>query len=71
MPRIIKVRCNGPGKHENEIDLDDLPGDDVVMYRTTISPPPNRQPRNRYVLPCCVCTEGKVIVTRKMIDENS
>ena len=32
MAKIIKVLCTGPGQHENEIDLEDVIGSDVVIY---------------------------------------
>ena len=37
MPKIIKVRCTGPEQHENEIDLEDVIGSDVVIYGSPIA----------------------------------
>ena len=68
MANIIKVQCTGAGQHVNEINLDDVLGTDVIMHGTPIDtgrPIPARIVR-RYQ----VCDEGKVIITREMIDKN-
>ncbi|NLZ04338.1 MAG: hypothetical protein GXY19_04130 [Phycisphaerae bacterium] len=68
MGKIIKVRCNGPEGHVNEVDLDEVLREDVVLKQA-----PAREGRRipeRLVLPCRFCTVGKVIVTREMIEEN-
>ncbi len=68
MSKIVKVRCNGTGKHVNEVDLDKALRPDVILR----GKPANEQPSipERVVLHCKECTEGKVILTRKMIEEN-
>jgi len=68
MAKIIKVRCTGPEQHENEIDLDDVIGSDVVIYGGPIAT--GRDLPARIVRRCAVCEEGKVIVTREMIEQN-
>lgn len=69
MAKIIKVRCNGPGRHINEIDVEALiTAGRVTVYRVIDDPPP-MQLRKRYVQPCGSCAEGAVIVTREMIEE--
>lgn len=68
MATIIKLRCTGAGQHVNEIDLDNVLGSDVVMYGTPIDT--GRPIPARIVRRCEVCAEGKVIVTREMIEEN-
>jgi len=68
MPRIIKVKCTGPEQHENEIDLHDVIGSDVVIYGGPIVA--GRQLPARVVRRCDVCDQGKVILTREMIEEN-
>ncbi|MCP4613106.1 MAG: hypothetical protein GY845_30805 [Planctomycetes bacterium] len=67
MPNIIKVRCNGPDKHINDVDLEKAHGTTVVVrgIPTTESTIPER-----VVLPCQFCTVGKVIITREMFEEN-
>ena len=68
MSRIIKVRCNGAGRHVNEVDLDEVLREDVVLRGVPSSE--SRRVPERLVLPCRSCTEGEVIVTREMIEEN-
>jgi hypothetical protein len=72
MGKIIKVRCNGPERHVNEVDLDKALKKDVVLRFARPGQPepvPERPVPERLVLPCRSCT-GKVIVTREMIEEN-
>ena len=66
MARIIKVPCTGPEHHVNEIDLEDVIGSDVVIYGGPIAT--GRDLPARIVHRCAVCEEGKVIVTREMIE---
>jgi len=63
----IKVKCNGPNKHVNEIDLDKVLQPTVILKGKTSS---QQQIPERLVLPCKTCTEGKVIITRDMIKAN-
>ena len=64
MTKIIEVRCNGSGKHVNEVDIDKITKPIMVVRGQ-----PKKSLQDRYVLPCQLCTEGKVIVTREMIEE--
>jgi len=66
MATIIKVPCTGKGQHVNEVDLDDILGSDVVMYGAAIDT--GRQIPARIVRRCDECDEGKVIITREMIE---
>jgi hypothetical protein len=68
MPKIIKVKCTGAGQHVNEIDLEDVLGPDVVMYGNPIDT--GRPIPERIVRKCEFCAEGKVILTREMIEMN-
>lgn len=68
MAKIIKVRCTGKGQHENEIDLDTIVGKDVVIYGNPIDT--GRSVPARVVRRCDECDEGRVVVTREMIEEN-
>ena len=68
MANIIKVRCTGAEQHVNEIDLDDVLGSDIVIHGTPIDT--GRPIPQRIVRRCEVCDEGKVIITREMIEEN-
>jgi hypothetical protein len=64
MAKIMKVRCNGSGKHVNEVDIDKISKPTIVIRGQ-----PKQSLQDRYVLPCQYCTEGKVIVTREMIEQ--
>lgn len=66
MATIIKVPCTSKGQHINEIDLDDILGDDVVVYGSAIDT--GRQIPARIVRRCDECDEGKVIISREMIE---
>jgi hypothetical protein len=68
MAKILKVHCTGPERHENEINLDDIIGEDVVIYGGPIAT--GRDLPARVVRRCEICDQGKVIVTREMIEEN-
>jgi hypothetical protein len=68
MSKIIKVKCTGVARHINEIDLEDILGPDVVIYGNPIST--GRPIPARIVRKCEFCIEGKVILTREMIEEN-
>ena len=68
MPNIIKVKCTGPNRHENEVDIEHLLGTDVVLRGTPIET--GRPIPPRIVRKCIECVEGKVIITREMIVEN-
>lgn len=67
MAKIVKVRCTGAGQHENEVDLEDVIGSDVVIYGGPIAT--GRDLPAQIVRRCAVCNEGKVIVTRDMIEK--
>ncbi len=68
MAKILKVQCTGAGRHVNEIVLEDILGTDVVMHGTPIDT--GRPIPERIVRKCEQCSEGKVILTREMIEEN-
>lgn len=66
MARMIKVRCNGANQHINEVDLDDALREDAIARRPNLS---SSSVPERIVLHCRKCTDGKVIVTRMMIEQ--
>ncbi len=66
MATIIKVPCTGKGQHVNEIDLDDILGNDVVVYGTAIDT--GRRIPARIVRRCDECDEGRVVLSREMIE---
>jgi hypothetical protein len=68
MAKIIKVRCTGSQQHINEIDLQDVLGPNVIIYGNPIDT--GRPIPERIVRRCEFCAEGKVILTREMIEAN-
>jgi hypothetical protein len=68
MAKIIKVQCTGREQHINEIDLEEILGSTVVMHGTPIDT--GRPIPERIVRKCEQCIEGRVIITREMIEEN-
>ena len=65
MGQIIKVRCNGANKHVNEVDLDDALREDLITRDADYS---SSSVPERIVLRCRECADGRVIVTRAMIE---
>ena len=68
MTRIMNVRCTGAERHTNEVDLDTILGTDVVLSGSPIDT--GRPIPPRIVRRCEVCDEGKVIITRDMIERS-
>jgi hypothetical protein len=65
MGQVIKVRCNGPNKHINEVDLADAVREDSTARGTDFS---SSSVPERIVLRCHDCADGRVILTRTMIE---
>ena len=66
MAEMIKIRCNGPKQHVNDVDLGEALREQpitrsVVTTQTDIP--------DRIVLHCRECSDGKVILTRDMIEQ--
>jgi hypothetical protein len=69
MARIVKIHCNGSGQHVNEIDLDKvLQPTPVIRLLGWRRSAPATVPE-RLVLKCRHCTEGRVVVTRDIIEK--
>jgi hypothetical protein len=66
MPRTIKIRCNGPEPHLNEVEIDKVLQPTVVVRGSRSRPKPIPE---RLVVKCNFCSEGKIVLTRKMIEE--
>ena len=66
MGQLIKVRCNGPNKHVNDVELDDALREDAIAKQTDFS---SSSVPERIVLRCRECADGRVIVTRAMIED--
>ena len=67
MSQLMKIRCNGPAKCENEVDLNDVVKRTVITRGRAL--PPTSQLQERYVLKCQHCTVGRVIITKRMIKD--
>jgi hypothetical protein len=67
MAKIISVRCTGAGQHLNEINLEDILGSTVILDGSPIVT--GRPVPERIVRKCDVCSEGRVIITRDMIEK--
>lgn len=69
MAKTIKIRCTGSQKHENVVDLEKvLNPKPIVTYRGASTKP--KEIPERLVLPCQLCADGKVVISRAMIEEN-
>jgi len=68
MANVINVRCTGAGRHVNEINLEDVLGTTVILHGTPIDT--GRPVPDRIVRKCDVCSEGRVIITREMIEKD-
>jgi len=66
MAEMIKIRCNGPKQHVNEVDLGEALREQPITRNVAINPP---DIPDRIVLHCRECTDGKVILTRAMIEQ--
>ena len=67
MAMKIKIRCNGPEKCVNEIDVKEYLKPRPVLRGAA----PDTEPRipEKLVFPCRHCSEGKVIATRSMMED--
>lgn len=68
MAKIVKVQCTGMEQHVNEVNLEDVLGTTVILHGTPIDT--GRAIPERIVRKCEQCSEGRVIITREMIEEN-
>ena len=66
MANIIKVQCTGPGRHVNEVNLEDVLGTAVILHGSPVVT--GQSLPERIVRKCETCSEGKVIITRAMIE---
>ena len=67
MAETIKVRCNGPNQHVNEVDLGEALREQPITRSVAALSSPDIP--DRIVLHCRECTDGKVILTRAMIEQ--
>lgn len=66
MANIVKIQCNGSGQHVNDVDLDRALEEAIVYKgaeaRLQILP-------ERVALRCRVCAEGRIVITRQMLEK--
>ena len=67
MAKQIKVKCNGAQTCVNEINLTDIIKREVVLRGA----PAALTPPERVVLRCRHCVEGRVVITRAMLEQTS
>ena len=66
MAKIVKIKCNGAGQHVNDLDLDRAL-EETVVYRGVDARLQNLP--ERVTLRCCACLEGRIVITRSMLQE--
>lgn len=68
MAKLIKIKCNAAQAHVNEVDLDNALKREVVLRGGPPVSPALDLP-DRLVLKCRHCAEGRVVLTRAMIEK--
>jgi hypothetical protein len=71
MARMIRIKCNGPDQHVNDVDLDKLLKPTPIV-RSSLFGRPRPQSSDipeRLVHPCKLCTIGKVVISREIIED--
>lgn len=68
MGQIVKVKCNGPNKHVNEVDLDALLKTTVMVRGPSASDILPDDLPNELVKRCRECISD-VVITREMLRE--
>ncbi|MBI3422478.1 MAG: hypothetical protein HY011_06025 [Acidobacteria bacterium] len=63
MSQIIRKKCNGKEKHDNDFTRDDLLRKAPVV-RIAPAPPAAADVPNELVCRCRTCTDGRVVFTR-------
>lgn len=66
MAKTVKIQCNGAGQHVNELGLHKIL-EQQVLYRSIDEQ--SQDIPERVTLRCCVCAEGRIVITRPMLEE--
>ncbi len=66
MVKTVKIQCNGAGQHVNDVDLDRAL-EEAVVYKSAEARLQNLP--ERVTLRCRVCAEGRIVITRPMLEE--
>lgn len=69
MAYLIKINCNGPIPHLNDMDLDKLLQPATVV-RGAQSAHLHSELPEKLVQKCRFCTEGRVVITREIIQDH-
>lgn len=69
MAKLIKIKCNGAQAHVNEVDLDSALKREVVLRGSSPLALPAPDLPDRLVLKCRHCAEGRIVLTRAMIEK--
>lgn len=66
MTNIVKIKCNGAGQHVNDVNLDRAL-EEAIVYKVAEARLQNLP--ERVTLRCRVCAEGRIVITRPMLEE--
>lgn len=66
MAKIVKINCNSAGQHVNDVDLDRAL-ETAMVYKDAEARLQNLP--ERVTLRCRVCAEGRIVITRPMLEE--
>lgn len=68
MSQIIRKKCNGQEKHDNDFTRDELLRKLPVAKSATVSPAVVADLPHELVFKCRTCTEGRVVFTRSDLE---
>ena len=66
MSQLIRKKCNGANKHDNDFTRDDLRRKTPVAKSASASA--SAELPNELVFKCRTCTEGRVVFTRSDLE---
>lgn len=66
MAKMVKIKCNGASQHVNDVDLARAL-EEAVVYRGAEERLQNLP--ERVTLRCGACEEGRIVITRPMLQE--
>jgi hypothetical protein len=69
MNRVVRKKCNGTNKHENEFRFEDLLKTIPVSKGGSAGGGESFNLPNELVMKCRFCTEGRVVFTRSDIEQ--
>ena len=69
MSQIIRKKCNGQAKHDNDFTRDELLRKLPVTRSAPAHPAAAADLPNELVFKCRACTEGRVVFTRSELEK--